>query len=667
MRKIKTGKSKPVVSRADQEIQNGTLERAFFFYPVNIEEKIRLAALLANSESLPKAVLEKYCLRTEFYTELFHSIVGKNWMKGYQTYSDNYKKDSLKRIESTLKETKKESTEQSFCWHLYAHACRKYLQLHQKKLQALLAETPWQTDSEPDSKLLIESVCREAFDKEVDASAIKELYELLWIERIENFEELLKLASEPDKLAIQAKHTAKLASGLDAQKEGLLGLRKDLDKTSKILAETQTALASAGKQSNVLEHSLDALSKKFVAIESKQASSENSLNSAIEQIKKAEDLAATAKKSVAAMDLKFAQLVPKRELEGLAKEQRANVETLTADISKLNDQLNNSVESLNEGIARLNEELNTFKASGFNTGSAKSYRSALSEPGIKARTQFGEIKELDFVKHWHQYLRNNTQKVLSIEELLACHCCFLTNRVIISHLDLFSSWIDCLGWGNYVLDLVVTPLWSNEADWQEGASYLFGVQKNTEPRILNLHNHDVGLVDCYLSPTLHLWMLKEKNYPAFNKLCLVPSTEDAKRHSEIMNYALDSTVIVGSGSGVGSLKLIDDFGRDFHKAISQKGAVAPASMLKWSKPDQADPILDQLESAVGKKLKISFNPWIKSLCGRTSNECKRFFDENSAVYIAVLGHLLPWLKAKYGEHEHDMVRQYAVESLGVEL
>ena len=666
------------VSTPDQSL--GSLVTHF---PLSEVEKSRINQLISD-KGLPREIIVKYCSQAKLFRDEFVkvSIPGFRPVKGQKSLSPQ----TLKAFCDFLKNPRDRA--HSLCWHIYRQCVTNFVQTELSALQLLLTDCNY-VDEKVSSHDILQEICNNAFEFGVNEEDIAKLYECVWFERIDDLAELLPLCRKADPVKVQAKQLREFVSSVDDLKDTFHRFKAD-EKSKNFEAtnfrdstsEKLEALATFQKQ-------LDEKLKQFVDSSIRDRDSQEKL---LRERISEQNSFTTIEKSVTELREFVHELFAKNgdRLHGLESNLTAQNDQSFASTSKFQAQLTSieddvlalsdrpeaiNLESchniIDEKLAPLLARQEVFEEALQKTnrpiaqipGASSHFRSPLTVPVVAGKMVANVVKETDFLRYWGQYLLKHN-KVYSPEELVAFHCSFLANNVLIADYDLSSSWLHCLGWERFSMDLVASPAWCEEQDWKDGISHLFTGGKSIDPRVLTLHNYDTGLVDCYLSPTVHLWALKKKNYSQFCKLFLIPADAMSPLTSNVLNHV--SVTVGDSCEEWTRLELTRDLGRDFPKSSLQTCVVDPAAVAQWTTSDTIyGEALQSLVNAVKDKLDIKIDSWIYDLCSKTIGECGRFFEEGSAVYVGVTTHVLPWVRQKYGQDDYEMAKQYLLQFLDI--
>lgn len=284
---------------------------------------------------------------------------------------------------------------------------------------------------------------------------------------------------------------------------------------------------------------------------------------------------------------------------------------------------------------------------------AIAYRSPLSSGNTEGAIPFKVNNEKVFLDSWFTCLARNYEIAITPEQLLAFHSVYSANRVVMTDRNLLSAWLDCLGWKRFVKHIVASPLWSKEEDWREGAEFVFEDRKDKlTPRILIIHNFDIGILDCYLSPTLLLWSLKARS-SELTKIFLIPAESAIPSlTTALMEHA--AKVDIHDIAPTTKLRVEGSHWQvQLSRGTLQMG-VEPKIWLQWSKSETKSNFdLKSLE----KPLSLNFGDFAAANFFATANLARKFLDEDSAAGVAMHHNLLPWLMSKFPESEFDAKRR----------
>lgn len=191
--------------------------------------------------------------------------------------------------------------------------------------------------------------------------------------------------------------------------------------------------------------------------------------------------------------------------------------------------------------------------------------------------------------------------------------------------------------------MAASPTWTSEEDWSQIAEHLFRRDSGRGPRFAVLHNYDVGLVNCYLCPSLVLWALRGDSR-GLSKLFLVPSSQQLEPISQVLEHAVSFCRDDYVTTQVFSLKDEVRTPPPLYREVPR--GVNPKVVMQWLQSGTAcDEELTSLERHIGCRvtddLLINFR--------RTISLSVRYLDDNSAKRLAMQHQVVPWVRSHHGD------------------
>ena len=618
----------------------------FESYKFTNEERLRLAGL-ASSGGLPSYILSKYATTTKAYREVFQK---KEKIAGFRPGTPAYDKQAIPRIIKRLKETT--GGDFKFFWELYRTSAITYVIEELPSLNSLLLETAAPANTE-DTIEVLKTVCSSASEFGVSPDDIKKLYEAWWIPRIDSLEQLLPLCAIQDEARIQKRQSAKLVSELDNIKTAIKEVTDRLSAHVETTAEAEAAASVDREKISEIETLLQDLSKRMAElptvtdVDSIAKSLDERISKLNERLKPLEQI---AKDGFTAKDLKA-------ELKKSSDESRSALtkyqEISSASTKALKEEIGSRLNEIETQIASNAKELSKKRdvvASVVSTGTTLRYKSPLSAVLGSGPTPNKITHELDFINSWVSTLSRSHGVAVSFEQAVAYHCAYLANAVVVSELSLIRSWIDCLGWKPYTMHAVASPTWTSEEDWEAGARHLFAPHDGKlSPRILIIHNYDVGLSDCYLAPSLLLWSLHAEE-KGLSKIFLVPSQQGQSPCHQVLEHA----VHIGESDYLATRDLSFREGIRIPEPIRKEIPIGvdPRLATQWLSG------LSKISfdfTSIEKSLSLSLSQLLKTNFSRTASLATKYFSDPFATGIAMHHQVLPWIRARHGESSYSEV------------
>jgi hypothetical protein len=159
-------------------------------FPLSEEEKARINQLIAE-KGLPREIIVKYCSRTTLFRDTWHMVhlPGARQNKGQKALNAQ----TLKGFFDFLRFPK--DREHELCWDIYKQGVALYVEAELENLEKELTDCEW-ADEKASSHDLLQEICKRASEFGVMKEDVVRFYECVWLERVDDFEELLALCSK---------------------------------------------------------------------------------------------------------------------------------------------------------------------------------------------------------------------------------------------------------------------------------------------------------------------------------------------------------------------------------------------------------------------------------------------------------------------------------------
>jgi hypothetical protein len=159
-------------------------------FPLSEDEKARINQLIAD-KGLPREIIVKYCTRTTLFRETWHKVhlPGARHSKGQKALNAQ----TLKGFLDFLRFAK--DREHELCWDIYRECVAMFVDAELNALEKELTDCEW-ADEEASSHELLREICSKASEFGVKKEDVEKFYECVWLERVDDFGELLKLCSK---------------------------------------------------------------------------------------------------------------------------------------------------------------------------------------------------------------------------------------------------------------------------------------------------------------------------------------------------------------------------------------------------------------------------------------------------------------------------------------
>jgi hypothetical protein len=159
-------------------------------FPLAEEEKARINQLIAE-KGLPREIIVKYCSRTTLFRDTWHKVhlPGARQDKGQKALNAQ----TLKGFFDFLRFPK--DREHELCWDIYKQCVALFVDAELGHLEKLLTDCKW-ADEKAGAHDLLHEICRRAAEFGVKKEDVQKFYECMWLERVDDFGELLALCSK---------------------------------------------------------------------------------------------------------------------------------------------------------------------------------------------------------------------------------------------------------------------------------------------------------------------------------------------------------------------------------------------------------------------------------------------------------------------------------------
>lgn len=619
----------------EKNSENKSILSALFSVQFSDEEQPRITAYLSSREQVSKRIRD-LMPKTKGYEVVKSKLKIPGGRPGQALYNQEATKRLLKDLATPNLPTNK------IARAVYCDAVFLYIANTHPSLFKLINTVKVNSDFK--SEDLFKFICSNATEFEVSQDSIRELYELVWVPRIQEFDSLMGMISSPDPKIIQNRKIEKLESTLGAMEKKLEELKLEvvssidsskeeikleisagLEKLSEVVGEIspdltpqlEPSLAALKGSIGTLDSNLAKVSRSVEGIQSAVVDKANSRDMRAE-LKAISDGFQKATESIKA-DLKIHVETIMKTLESVRAENEKRGNAVLADLKKVESEIEVKIKA----------------------ATSPSYQSPLkNKPNIQP-SQFRLKTEVDLVCTWSSKLSQITEHPPANEELLALHSLLLTSRVVIaSDLSTVQGWLDSMGWSPFVMNLVPSPNWTKEQDWAEGAHHLFS--NSTNPRILMLHGYDSAIPECYLLPTLGLWRLQDKD-DGLGKLILVPANSSAHPSADVLEHA--SYLPPRGKSAIESYGLLGEVKWPRPGGNLQTG-VDPCTANNWKTGGKQ---INFDFGSVNRAIDTDIPDYIVKRFRTTASSFSRNFIEKDAVALALAHEVLPWVHAKLGE------------------
>ncbi len=642
-------------STKPEDTKPPTLGEVFCTLAFDEAEQQRISSL-ATKDGPVKQLLSVYAPKTEPYRE----FEKKERIDGFRPGTESFKQKLSLRLLEHLAHAK--SPRHNYCWEIYRLGAIKYVTTELSALNKLLGEIECPADKN-NAEALYTAICTNAFDYDVKPEDITLLYEIWWTDRLPDLNQLLKLCTEVNEQRARTRMMNRITTQLHDVAAALESLSKDATHNKESHAHAEQEIE---QNKSAIQKFQTELKQTAARMNESVASLKQDSEKRFEQM---EDGFSSLQSELAKLDHTVASKVSLKAFESqirtISEENKILLDTLQETFSTMiestNTSLTEKLDELEQRFAEFCKELLNKSDATVKTVSGKStYRSPLAYSINAAPVQPKIAKEVDFVNSWSNLLSRGRRLMLAPEQLFMYHALFHSNTVVIADVALVETWIDGLGWRALTKEIVASPLWAREEDWSEGALHLFGDLGNSKnPRVLIVHNYDAGIIDCYLLPTLMLWSLSGAAAGLPAKIFLVTTSDGIPPSHGLLEYAafIDASYQrdVPRTKFVGSTPIMAPIRGDIPVGVDPKIA------LQWI---QSSPQTSYDLNAIQRPFDLQFPDKMVANFQRSMSYASRFFDEPSAVGIAMHHHILPWVKSKHPA-KYDAVLALVSELPGI--
>lgn len=593
------------------------------------DQRTRIAQMVSAKDSVGGRLLRMYATRTDPYLEKFERL---ERIAGARVGSKLYRKRAIERIVEWLAE------DDARGWSIYRQAAIFHIEKNLSALNTLLAEVP-SPAADFTGRAALEAVCSRAREFEVSKEQILEFYEIWGVERLDSFDAIVDEGQKPNEAAEQRRELAALVKEVRALEKSvgdaireISAVRPSMTSALRKLEEDEAAQRMLGDVQRDLSAALAALNERVEFGEGKLLALEDGSKNQIDLVTASALNAETQRIDIFTKDAIAAAV-------GAAR--GALVSAFSSDLASVKGGLEGQISELS---SKLSGALHR------RPGLPSRYRSPLAQISSCPAPRPNVSEEMPFVQAYARRLLTDHGLELGLELALAHHLGFLANRVIVADWAYVRAWLDCLEWHAYSLQLAAGPTWAGEEHWAEGAEHLF--VPAALPKVLVIHNYDVGLVDCYLSPSLSLWYRQPKPAEPLAKLFLIPSGEEGAVTPLLAEHAF---VLTANRAKERRPLALKDVARPAAAGEPAFG-VAPAVVLSWLQAPKSPPAalegeLNRTEKALG----CTFGSSLLFNVRNTSLRASKYFVDESAVALSMDCHLAPWIHAKYnGDRDSDL-------------
>lgn len=603
------------------------------------EERRRLAAL-ATAGAIPAHILKTYVTRADAYKNVF---IKRERIHGFRPGTRHYNEQAVQRIITILDDPS--SRQYKFCWNLYQACVAYYLKKEMPQLDRLLAEVSRPQGMTTDVDI-VRVLCASTADYGVTAEQITTFYEVWGTPRIPDFNVLLPQWMKADDANVQRRQVARMLSELAQLTERVEHLAASVRQHHEESQNAEGAHETSLQKFDGMEGRLKEFSKELVAAAEERARREAAKLIEERVVGLAEKINRLAEKVKVPRDD-----VSTKDLQKLASETKACITTSINDVAdaltkQMRDELSIATQELEAKLGVLVGEVSAKREpahTATGAGHVTRYRSPLVGPISHTHVQCRLSRELDFVSSWVHQLLHRHDVAITFEQAVAYHRALLSSYVVVCGLPLATSWVECLGWQPYAVHIAASPTWSEEADWAPAAEHLFGGDAGRTPRLAVLHNYEVGLVDCYVVPSLALWALRGPSR-GLAKLFLVPSKENHAPSGAILEHALwfQSDDYLATHS----LELIDGVRVPPATGREPPVGVEPKLASGW----QTDTVqVDYDLGAIQRALKCRLPPTLVDSFERTASAMCKYLKSSGAIAYAMYHQVIPWVQSTYGD------------------
>ena len=605
------------------------------------EEKLRISELLVSDKDFEKTFKQK-AKKSDLFIEV---IVKKIRIPGWSKGRPGYENQAINKVAKALKDEPTKCRKEF--WDLYRQALSNFI-IEDRPLLNNLVKSTIVSEGSYESSELLRLICQNAKEYKVTKEMVEEFYKLWMFQRVPNISELLVLCDKLDPIAVLNNEISTLKESVTSLiittknlTENTNQLTKNIKFSDSKISSLQNRISAIQETHRQFEESFhDAITAKNSEIDGVSENISKQTSQFKSRFTKAESLIKSVQEDLSSLKENLEQSINSKFQKSLKDINTKNRESAKEVLNYLDSKLDSKL-----------GETNSIKTPEV---SPTPYQSPLIPDVTEVKLKRGKIKtEWDFINIWAHHLKDEMDVHLSIESVAILHVLFkASNVLLVDHIRLFRCWARCLGWEQCELDIAASPSWLNEEDWSIGAKYLFSPD-DINPRILAIHNYDVALTSCYLTPTLKLWSLKDGHFPCTKLVLIESGSKQTRPTPDILEFATVCPEIELRSNRTYPLFHQEMVWQGNNRKLKHTG-VDPDIYSEWfhSQTTQTELVTDidtiaELESVI-------IPSGLKKHYSIVRDELRHFFAPEDSIIVAAYHIILPWLSAEFDEETSNI-------------
>lgn len=553
------------------------------------------------------------------------------------TYTDPKKINGLLIHFKELVSNSQNKGIRAFSVDFYKMTLREYLIKDYPNLQKLLLTVEIE-EREYSTIEYLEIVLNNRKQYNVSVESIKVFYELYWFKRLSD-EEHLKISKKMDENTI-----------LDSQtKNNALSKKESVKKRDDVESKKNEMLEKRElKRDQALIKRLDRLETEANKMEIFFKSNEKNL----EENKKIdisfEHRISKLEKQLSKLENNFDLTIKK-----IQEDYHDSKKTMIKDFELKNEEQKNFIfKKYDEALANIDSRIiESIEQSKRELLKINLDTALLPLKGDKVQNIKNEVT---FIKFWINYLSDNYEIALSVEEAIIYHSIFKTLSYIVSDkFNIIRSWIESLGFEEDVRIESASPLWMNRLDWLGLSSHLEGSKRN---KLGVISNYNIAIAEAYLIPQLTRWKLS--TISSTHKLFLISSIDEKDR---LENKEIFTLAGVVPREDLFKFKTNKNLTNNEQFSMS-KGMpkVSLDSYVKWILPRSKDSLRREVVDLVQDKFQIKTPEALYENFMSLLSNLEIYFDYLEAVEISLDATLKPYVESYYGGEKYIQLKGYVL-------
>lgn len=631
------------------------LADSFIAFPLIESEQARIAKL-AEVGGIPAHIIKIYSPETKPYQDVFQKkekIPG-----GYRPGTPAYNKLATARLIGYL--SKPQNLNYKFFWDIYKYSVLRFIDVEIPRIKALLSEVSCD-ELILDTRIFLERVCRNACEFGVTEENVKTIYELYWFPRVEEIESILPLCKTQDEQGANSRKLKRVAGQVESIEKKQQNIENQISTLLDELRRANSEFSELRTDMDSMLQKTNSIPEEFFLLKGMIQDQENSIRQELSKSLSSFTTRLKAIESTVSKSNQFGELRSdlKKLVASFQGEQKTAISALEEKLERtLNEKFEELQSAFESKIIGLRKEIDRQKSE--KPTAQLNFPLLNSHPQLFAplKVEFQIKDEVSFVNSWMAVINSTKNAGATFDQLLAHHTLISASKVaIFSEMTVLDAWLKVTGWHSRAHHIVASPVWATESDWKEGVQFLLSTQAEG-PRILIIHDFNVAMAECYLSPWLKQWHIIGTNEGAV-KIFLVPSEHTNPIPHQILEFA----PIISAADFSSSRRLVLDDIRIPHEVRGKIPiGVDPQLFIQWSTKEKTFEFDYQLlQNALG----LTFSTQAQQSFEKCVRGARRYFNEQSAIGIGMANLLLPWVKQRHGESSFSALGELLKNILNV--